>query len=123
MAEYMKKWLSVDEQVVKLKARGVEVGTCESFRGLLRAVAYYRLTGYLYPFRESQPFLDDAGRNERCPRSPKREQSWLDPCLSAVLFRLVESVFHGIPTVLRLCGSRNDQLCLILRLGLVFRVG
>lgn len=61
VAEYTKKWLSVDEQVAKLKARGVKVGDRESFRGWLRAVGYYRLTGYLYPFRESEPFLD-AGR-------------------------------------------------------------
>ncbi|MDY7544527.1 Abi family protein [Cryobacterium sp. 10I1] len=62
MAEYTKKWLSVDGQVAKLESRGVEVGDHESFRGLLRAVGYYRLTGYLYPFRESEPFRDDAGR-------------------------------------------------------------
>jgi abortive infection bacteriophage resistance protein len=62
VAEYTKKWLSVDGQVAKLELRGVEVTDHESFRDLLRAVGYYRLTGYLYPFRESEPFQDDAGR-------------------------------------------------------------
>ncbi len=62
MAEYTKKWLSVDEQVAKLKDRGVEVGDPESFRELLRATGYYRFSGYLYPFREAESFLDDKGR-------------------------------------------------------------
>lgn len=31
---------------------------------VLQAVGYYRLTGYLYPFRESEPCLDDQGRTQ-----------------------------------------------------------
>jgi abortive infection bacteriophage resistance protein len=62
VAKYSKKWLSVEEQVAKLEARGVDVADRESFPELLRAVGYYRFTGYLYPFRESEPFLDDTGR-------------------------------------------------------------
>lgn len=52
MAEYMKKWLSLDDQIAKLTSRGVDVGNPESCRVLLKAIGYYRLTGYLYPLRE-----------------------------------------------------------------------
>ncbi|EPR75355.1 hypothetical protein ADILRU_2311 [Leifsonia rubra CMS 76R] len=62
MAEYAKKWLSLDDQIAKLASRGVEVPDPESCRALLEAVGYYRFTGYLYPLRESETYLNDEGR-------------------------------------------------------------
>ena len=61
MAEYTKKWLSVGEQTEKRQTRGVEVQDPESCGRLLQAVGYYRLTGYLYPFRDSEPSANDEG--------------------------------------------------------------
>ncbi|WP_164860068.1 hypothetical protein [Actinomyces wuliandei] len=55
MAEYAKPWLSVDEQVDQLAGHGIEIKDRSQAASLLRAVGYYRLTGYLYPFRESEP--------------------------------------------------------------------
>lgn len=63
MTEYTKKWLSIEEQVEKLATRGVEVPDHTRCAQLLRAVGYYRLTGYLYPFRETENFVDDEGRS------------------------------------------------------------
>lgn len=65
MAEYAKPWLPVGEQIKKLASRGVEVGDYYACERLLCAVGYYRLTGYLYPFRESEMFFDDQGRERR----------------------------------------------------------
>lgn len=62
MAEYTKAWLSLDEQVSKLASRGVEMPDLDKCRQLLEAVGYYRLTGYLYPMRESERYPDDDGR-------------------------------------------------------------
>ena len=45
MGEYTKKWLSLDEQVEKLDARGVDVSPREHTTALLGAIGYYRLTG------------------------------------------------------------------------------
>ncbi len=53
MVEYTKPWLSLDQQVEHLAEHGVEVGAHEHAVALLRSVGYYRLTGYLYPFRRS----------------------------------------------------------------------
>ncbi|WP_125612647.1 Abi family protein [Specibacter cremeus] len=64
MIEYAKPWLSVDEQVAKLQSRGVEVGERAHAADLLRMVGYYRLTGYLYPFRNSESYEDDEGRSQ-----------------------------------------------------------
>lgn len=53
MAEYAKSWLSVDEQIDRLMRHGVEIEDHARAASVLQAVGYYRLTGYLYPFRES----------------------------------------------------------------------
>lgn len=62
MAEYAKRWLSVDEQIDRLAGRGVEIEDRGRAASVLQAIGYYRLTGYLYPLRESEPYLDDEGR-------------------------------------------------------------
>lgn len=63
--KYAKPWLSVEDQIESLAHRGLEVGNrCEA-GDLLREIGYYRLTGYLYPFRESEHNIDDRGRGRR----------------------------------------------------------
>ena len=62
MAEYAKPWLSVDEQIDRLAGHGIEIEDRDRAAAVLQAVGYYRLTGYLYPFRESEQFVDDDGR-------------------------------------------------------------
>lgn len=62
MGEYTKKWLSLEEQIDKLASRGVDVRPRERTSALLSAVGYYRLTGYLYPFRRSEQHVDETGR-------------------------------------------------------------
>ncbi|MEU4362928.1 Abi family protein [Promicromonospora sp. NPDC023987] len=62
MAEYAKPWLSVDEQIDRLAGHGIEVEDHGRATSLLQAVGYYRLTGYLYPFRGSEQHVDDEGR-------------------------------------------------------------
>ncbi len=54
MAQYTKPWLSIDDQIDQLTARGLEAGEHAHAASALRAIGYYRLTGYLYPFRESE---------------------------------------------------------------------
>lgn len=64
MAEYTKTWLSLEEQVDKLVSRGIAVRNQERCLRLLKAVGYYRLTGYLYPLRESESYVDEEGRHK-----------------------------------------------------------
>lgn len=47
--------------VERLASRGIDVGDHDRAVALLKAIGYYRLTGYLYPFRESEQYLDDEG--------------------------------------------------------------
>ncbi|PYY49322.1 Abi family protein [Curtobacterium sp. MCLR17_043] len=60
--EYVKPWLSIGEQIEKLASKGVRIGDRGVAGPVLREVGYYRLTGYLYPFRESSFELDSGGR-------------------------------------------------------------
>ena len=63
MVEYRKPWLSVAEQVARLTEHGLQVDDPEHAAQVLEAIGYYRLTGYLYPFRESEHDVDDEGRS------------------------------------------------------------
>jgi len=81
MVDYIKPWLSVDAQIEKLASRGVDVGGRDEEAALLRAVGYYRLTGYLYPFRRTEHYEDDESRTRiraRCQRE-KRPPGMLWP--------------------------------------------
>lgn len=62
MAEYTKPWLPVDEQIERLVGYGVEMEDRDRAASVLKAIGYYRLTGYLYPFRQSEQCVDDEGR-------------------------------------------------------------
>ena len=62
MVEYTKPWLSLEQQVERLASQGVGVGDRDHAAAVLKAVGYYRLTGYLYPFRESEQYVDNEGR-------------------------------------------------------------
>jgi len=64
MGEYTKPWLSLDEQVDRLANQGVDVGARQQAVALLSAVGYYRLTGYLYPFRRSEQVEGSDGAAE-----------------------------------------------------------
>jgi abortive infection bacteriophage resistance protein len=61
MVAYTKPWLSIDEQIAKLAGRGVDVGSRERATRILESVGYYRLTGYLHPFRIPVPGSDATG--------------------------------------------------------------
>jgi abortive infection bacteriophage resistance protein len=55
--KYAKPWLTLDQQATLLIERGL-AGDPEQIKTCLAAVNYYRLSGYLYPFRNS----DDSFR-------------------------------------------------------------
>lgn len=62
MGEYTKPWNSVEQQIDRLAGRGVDVEPRDRTAAVLCAVGYYRLTGYLYPFRLSESRVDERGR-------------------------------------------------------------
>lgn len=62
MVEYTKKWLPLEGQVDRLAKRGLEVDDVDRAVVLLKTIGYYRVTGYLYPFLESEEYVDEDDR-------------------------------------------------------------
>ncbi|MFF1539888.1 Abi family protein [Microbacterium sp. NPDC058269] len=62
MVEYVKNWLSVEQQVERLIEHGLQIPDENRAAKILAAIGYYRLTGYLYPFRMSEEYVDDEDR-------------------------------------------------------------
>ena len=59
---YTKPWLSIDEQITLLGERGLSIHDQDRASTVLRENGYYRLSGYLYPFRVSGAEMDATGR-------------------------------------------------------------
>ncbi|KUG55004.1 Abi family protein [Kocuria palustris] len=62
MVAYDKPWLSVEDQISRLRSHGLVIDDDARAAQVLSSIGYYRLTGYLYPFRVSEPFDDETGR-------------------------------------------------------------
>ncbi len=86
MVEYTKPWLSLEQQAEQLASSGVEVGDRDRAAALLKAVGYYRLTGYLYPFRKSESYLSGDGRTRTRVLSGYRPGTTLDHARSIIDF-------------------------------------
>ena len=63
--QYDKPWLTVDAQVDHLLAQNLQVDDRARARLVLEAIGYYRLIGYLYPFREFEDHADSDGETHR----------------------------------------------------------
>jgi hypothetical protein len=61
MAQPLKPWLSIQDQIERLQRRGMQISDEEAAAQWLSAVGYYRLSGYWYPFRE----IDSTGQARR----------------------------------------------------------
>lgn len=51
---YQKPYLTVDDQLSLLKKRGMRISDESRAKAYLYRIGYYRLSGYWYPFRQSQ---------------------------------------------------------------------
>ncbi|MFK0572926.1 hypothetical protein [Endozoicomonas sp.] len=49
---YSKPWISYQEQLDRLKQRGLVVTDDDKALSYLERIGYYRLSGYWFPFRE-----------------------------------------------------------------------
>lgn len=101
MTEYTKPWLSVEEQIDRLAGHGIEIDDRRKAASILRAVGYYRLTGYLYPFRRSEPYVDDDGRTRVRVLSGYQERTNLRQAEAIIDFdrRLRMLVMDGVERI------------------------
>lgn len=101
MVEYAKEWLSLESQVERLRAHGLQVPDDDRAARLLAGVGYYRLTGYLYPFRESEGYVDDEDRNRMRVLNDFRPGTRLDQAAEIIDFdrRLRLLVLDGVERI------------------------
>lgn len=112
MTEYTKPWLSLEQQVQRLKDHGLLVPDDDHAQKVLAAIGYYRLTGYLYPFRESEPYVDDGGRTRIRVLSgyrPGTELAWAEDIID----------FDRRLRVLVLDGLERVEVAVRMRVGYV----
>ncbi len=86
MAHYAKPWLTIDEQIDRLVERGVIIPNRSDAQALLRSIGYYRLTGYLYPFRKSETFRDEVGNDRLRVLSTYREATTIGNAAALIDF-------------------------------------
>ncbi len=112
MAQYTKKWLPVEAQLSKLEHNGVLIGDREAGMRLLQAVGYYRLTGYLYPFRDSRLVCESDGRERVLVLNTYRRGTSLEDAK-----RLID--FDRSLRMLVLEGIERIEISLRMQLGYV----
>lgn len=61
---YNKPYLSVEEQVELLRARGMGISDTDRAEACLHRIGYYRLSGYAYPFRHRDVITHMDGTTE-----------------------------------------------------------
>ncbi|MFD1244092.1 Abi family protein [Paralysiella testudinis] len=59
-----KVWKSFDEQLALLQDRGLHIHDEKLALGYLKSIGYYRLSGYLYAFRQIDPQREKSRRDE-----------------------------------------------------------
>ncbi|WP_341955429.1 Abi family protein [Microbacterium sp. LWH13-1.2] len=101
MVEYAKEWLSLEDQVERLREHGLQVPDDARAAKVLAAIGYYRLTGYLYPFRISEEYVDDADRQQVRVHSDFRLGTRLDHAEEIIDFdrRLRLLVLDGVERI------------------------
>lgn len=84
--EYQKDWLSVEQQIERLRSRGLTIDDDSQAARLLNSIGYYRLTGYLYPFLETEARVDFDGRRQITVLPKYREGTRLNDAIELVDF-------------------------------------
>jgi abortive infection bacteriophage resistance protein len=59
---YSKPYLTIDQQIELLLTRGLLIDDKSEAARILRQLGYYRLSGYLYPFRQRHVESDESGQ-------------------------------------------------------------
>ncbi|MDF2580432.1 MAG: hypothetical protein K0S49_2011 [Microbacterium sp.] len=98
MVEYVKRFLSLEQQVQHLRDQGLDCGNQEGALRALHEFGYYRLTAYTYPFRRLLPEGAARESSAQYRSSEYLPGSTLADGVSAARFdsRLRETVFAGV---------------------------
>lgn len=109
MVAYTKPWMSIEQQIVQLQGRGLIVDDKADAAALLAEVGYYRLTGYLYPARQSKTVTNEDGRSGIRILSTYRPGTRIEHAASLIAFDR-ELRLHVLEAVERIEVSLRTQV-------------
>lgn len=113
MVAYTKPWMSIEQQISQLQGRGLVVDDTEAATQLLEEVGYYRLTGYLYPARQSESTVKEDGRRGILILSRYRPGTRLEHAAELIAFDR-QLRLHVLKAVERIEVSLRTQVGYIL---------
>ena len=113
MAQYNKPHLTYEQQVARLRSRGLIVPDDSRAVDLLAQVGYYRLTGYLYPYRQMLAPGETAALGRRRG----------DDFISGVSIEDVEQVFEFDRRLRATCLSGLERFEIALRAAVAYELG
>lgn len=113
--EYKKPHLTFEQQLQKLTDHGLICGDASGTVQRLRAVGYYRLSAYVYPFRELLPLEQQVGAHYRFDRV-RPDVTWanvvdlwkFDRALRMLCLDAAETIEVGVRTqIAYVLGARD----------------
>lgn len=103
-----KIWKTYEEQLEILKNRGLHVADEKKALGYLRTIGYYRLSGYLYPFRQFNP------------KNPKNR---LDSFIPNSSFEDVKKLYMFDKRLRQLALDALERIEIALRVNIAYTLG
>lgn len=103
-----KIWKTYEEQLEILKNRGLHVADEKKALGYLRTIGYYRLSGYLYPFRQFDP------------KNPKNR---LDSFIPNSSFEDVKKLYMFDKRLRQLALDALERIEIALRVNIAYTLG
>lgn len=103
-----KIWKSFNEQLELLKSRGMVVKDEKKALGYLKSLGYYRLSGYLYSFRQIDP---------HCPKTR------LDQFIPNSQFEDVKALYMFDKKLRQLALDALERIEIALRVNIVYELG
>jgi abortive infection bacteriophage resistance protein len=113
MAEYTKPHLTHQQQLAQLVGRGLACPDQRAAIDLLKTVGYYRLSAYIYPFRELLP--------DRTDHSPRPYRS--DRIRDGVTFEHIEALWRFDRRLRLVCLDAIETIEIGLRSRLAYVLG
>lgn len=121
---YIKPWLSIGDQLVQLKSRGMQVSDDVKAADYLERIGYYRLSGYWYDFRQrGAPFCPFDAETGRKPKKVHIERPVQDEFKPGTRFHDAVDLYVFDKKLRLLALDALERIEVALRVDLSHRLG
>lgn len=120
---YTKRWTSYAEQLDKLIARGMQVNNRALALDYLERIGYYRLSGYLFAFRERSGLLVQLDEYGRKPKNSKVETIALETFKTGSTFQNTVDLYVFDKQLRLLATDALERIEIALRVDISHTLG